>query len=58
MGAVPNEAPRRCSRIKKGCGRAYFVAADLARVGEVQRLADEVGPVDILINTLINPDQP
>ena len=31
-------------------GRASFVAADLADVGDVQRLASEVGEVDILIN--------
>jgi NAD(P)-dependent dehydrogenase (short-subunit alcohol dehydrogenase family) len=31
-------------------GRASFVAADLADVADVQRLASEVGDVDILIN--------
>src|ERR1700681_1697056 len=31
-------------------GKASFVAADLADVGDVQRLASEVGDVDILIN--------
>jgi NAD(P)-dependent dehydrogenase (short-subunit alcohol dehydrogenase family) len=31
-------------------GRATFVAADLADAADVQRLGDEVGPIDILIN--------
>src|ERR1700757_1185154 len=31
-------------------GKASFVAADLADVADVQRLASEVGAIDILIN--------
>src|SRR5258707_12408981 len=31
-------------------GKASFVAADLGDAADVQRLADEVGEVDILIN--------
>jgi NAD(P)-dependent dehydrogenase (short-subunit alcohol dehydrogenase family) len=36
--------------IENGGGKARFVAADLSRADEVRRLADEVSPVDILIN--------
>jgi NAD(P)-dependent dehydrogenase (short-subunit alcohol dehydrogenase family) len=36
--------------IENGGGKARFVAADLSRADEVRRLADEAGPVDILIN--------
>src|SRR5438876_11764770 len=32
-------------------GKASFVAADLGDVADVQRLASDVGDVDILINT-------
>jgi NAD(P)-dependent dehydrogenase (short-subunit alcohol dehydrogenase family) len=37
------------SLVKDGA-RARFVRADLARFEDVQQLADEVGPVDVLIN--------
>ena len=50
MGAAQNGVPRRCRRWKHGGGKAQFVAADLSRADEVRRLADEAGPVDILIN--------
>ncbi|MFG1934889.1 SDR family NAD(P)-dependent oxidoreductase [Mycobacterium sp. NPDC048908] len=36
--------------IENGGGKARFVAADLSNADDVRRLADEVGPVDILIN--------
>ena len=33
-------------------GRARFVAADLMDIGEVRRLAEEVGEVDVLVNNV------
>jgi NAD(P)-dependent dehydrogenase (short-subunit alcohol dehydrogenase family) len=36
--------------IEANGGQGQFVAADLTSVDEVQRLAEEVGPVDVLIN--------
>ncbi|OBF13615.1 SDR family oxidoreductase [Mycobacterium sp. ACS4331] len=36
--------------IENDGGRALFVAADLAKIDDVRRLAEEVGDVDILVN--------
>ena len=48
--ATPRAAPRRSRRSQPSGGKARFVAADLGDAADVQRLASDVGDVDILIN--------
>ena len=49
-GRSPERGTETVQAIENGGGKARFVAADLSRADEVRRLADEAGPVDILIN--------
>ena len=49
-GRSPERGAETVQTIENGGGKARFVAADLSRADEVRRLADEAGPVDILIN--------
>jgi NAD(P)-dependent dehydrogenase (short-subunit alcohol dehydrogenase family) len=49
-GRSPERGAETVRAIENGGGKARFVAADLSRADQVRRLADEVGPVDILIN--------
>ena len=49
-GRSPERGAETVQAIENGGGKARFVAADLSRPDEVRRLADEAGPVDILIN--------
>jgi NAD(P)-dependent dehydrogenase (short-subunit alcohol dehydrogenase family) len=49
-GRSPERGAATVRAIENGGGKARFVAADLSRADRVRRLADEVGPVDILIN--------
>jgi NAD(P)-dependent dehydrogenase (short-subunit alcohol dehydrogenase family) len=49
-GRSPQRGAETVRAIENGGGKARFVAADLSRAEEVRRLADEVSPVDILIN--------
>jgi len=49
-GRSPERGAKTVQAIENSGGKARFVAADLSRADEVRRLADEAGPVDILIN--------
>ena len=49
-GRSPERGAQTVREIENAGGKARFVAADLSRPDEVRRLADEAGPVDILIN--------
>src|SRR5258708_27104105 len=49
-GRSPERGAKTVQEIENSGGKARFVAADLSRADEVRRLADEAGPVDILIN--------
>src|SRR5258708_7685672 len=49
-GRSPERGAETVQAIEDTGGNARFVAADLSRADEVRRLADEAGPVDILIN--------
>ena len=49
-GRSPERGAETVQAIENGGGKARFVAADLSRADDVRRLADEAGPVDILIN--------
>jgi NAD(P)-dependent dehydrogenase (short-subunit alcohol dehydrogenase family) len=49
-GRSPERGAETVREIENAGGKARFVAADLSRADEVRRLADEAGPVDILIN--------
>ena len=49
-GRSPERGAQTVRDIEDAGGKARFVAADLSRADEVRRLADEAGPVDILIN--------
>ena len=48
--ATPRAAPRRSRKSLPLGGKASFVAADLGDVADVQRLASDIGDLDILIN--------
>src|SRR5258705_544693 len=49
-GRSPQRGAETVQAIEDAGGNARFVAADVSRADEVRRLADEAGPVDILIN--------
>jgi NAD(P)-dependent dehydrogenase (short-subunit alcohol dehydrogenase family) len=49
-GRSPERGAETVQAIEDNGGSARFVAADLSRADDVRRLADEAGPVDILIN--------
>src|SRR6202022_1830126 len=49
-GRSPERGAETVHAIEDTGGHARFVVADLSRADEVRRLADEAGPVDILIN--------
>ena len=49
-GRSPERGAETVRAIEHGGGKARFVAADLSNADDVRRLADEAGPVDILIN--------
>ena len=49
-GRSPERGAETVRAIENEGGKARFVAADLSRADEVRRLAEEAGPVDILIN--------
>jgi NAD(P)-dependent dehydrogenase (short-subunit alcohol dehydrogenase family) len=49
-GRSPERGAETVKTIEDNGGSARFVAADLSRADDVRRLADEAGPVDILIN--------
>jgi NAD(P)-dependent dehydrogenase (short-subunit alcohol dehydrogenase family) len=49
-GRDPERGVETVRAIENSGGKARFVAADLSRADDVRRLADEAGPVDILIN--------
>jgi NAD(P)-dependent dehydrogenase (short-subunit alcohol dehydrogenase family) len=49
-GRSPERGAKTVQAIEDNGGSARFVAADLSRADDVRRLADEAGPVDILIN--------
>jgi short-subunit dehydrogenase len=49
-GRSPERGAKTVQAIENRGGKARFVAVDLSTADEVRRLADEAGPVDILIN--------
>jgi len=49
-GRSPERGAETVRAIENEGGKARFVAADLSKADEVRRLAEEAGPVDILIN--------
>ena len=51
MAATAGEARGRCCHRSRG-GRARFAAAGLTDTGEVRRLAEEAGEVNVLVNNV------
>jgi NAD(P)-dependent dehydrogenase (short-subunit alcohol dehydrogenase family) len=49
-GRSAERGAQTVQEIENSGGKARFVAADLSKADDVRRLADEAGPVDILIN--------
>jgi NAD(P)-dependent dehydrogenase (short-subunit alcohol dehydrogenase family) len=50
VGRDPARGAAVVSEIEQAGGRARFIAADLSDPAEIQRLAEEVGEIDVLVN--------